>query len=182
MKLPLPRDREGIIHNMKDEQFIREMDNGSYEITNMGALLLAKDLNLFGHLKRKAIRVIKYKDNRRTTAVREQIFTKGYAIQFEDITDYIMSLIPQEEEIDGGRRKEYIMFPRKAIREMLGNMIIHQDLTAHGSGPIMEVFDTRIERQGMTLLERNSIGIKDLRIGQRKIKFAHAILQLAIIM
>lgn len=159
MKLPLPSEREGIIHNMKDEQFIREMDNGSYEITNMGALLLAKDLNLFSHLKRKAIRVIKYKDNRRTTAVREQIFTKGYAIQFEDIADYIMSLIPQEEEIDGGRRKEHIMFPRKAIREMLGNMIIHQDLTAHGSGPIMEVFNTRIEASnpGNLLVDVNRI-------------------------
>lgn len=45
-----------------------------------------------------------------------------------------MTLIPQEEEIDGGKRQEHIMFPRKAIREMLGNMIIHQDLTVHGSG------------------------------------------------
>ena len=159
MNLPLPSDRSGIIHNMKDEQFIREMDNGSYEITNMGALLLAKDLNLFRHLKRKAVRVIKYKDNRRTTALREQIFTKGYAIQFEDIADYTMSLIPQEEEIDGGRRKEHIMFPRKAIREMLGNMIIHQDLTAHGSGPIMEVFSTRIEASnpGSLLVDVNRI-------------------------
>lgn len=159
MKLPLPSDREGMIHNMKDEQFIREIDNGSYEITNMGALLLAKDLNSFSHLKRKAIRVIKYKDNCRTMAVREQIFTKGYAIQFEDITDYIMSLIPQEEEIDGGRRKEHIMFPRKAIREMLGNMIIHQDLTMHGSGPIMEIFGTRIEASnpGNLLVDVNRI-------------------------
>ena len=140
MKLPLPSNRDAIIHNMIDEEFIREMDNGNYAITNMGALLLAKDLTAFAHLKRKAVRVIKYKGNGKTNAIREQVFTKGYAIQFDDITDYIMTLIPQEEEIDGGRRLEHIMFPRKAIREMLGNMIIHQDLTAHGSGPVMEIF------------------------------------------
>lgn len=159
MKLPLPSKRSAIIHNMVDEEFIREMDNGNYEITNLGALLLAKNLNVFAHLKRKAVRVIKYKGNGKTNAIREQIFTKGYAIQFDDITDYVMTLIPQEEEINTGRRVEHIMFPRKAIREMLGNMIIHQDLTAHGSGPIMEIFDTKIEASnpGTLLVDVNRI-------------------------
>jgi predicted HTH transcriptional regulator len=159
MNLPLPSSRDSIIYNMVDEEFIREMDNGNYEITNMGALLFAKDLNAFSHLKRKAIRVIRYRGNGKTNAIREQIFTKGYAIQFDDITDYITSLLPQEEEIEGGRRKEHIMFPRKAIREMLGNMIIHQDLTAHGSGPIMEIFDTKVEASnpGSLLVEVNRI-------------------------
>lgn len=43
MNLPLPSNRDAIIHNMVDEQFIKEMDNGNYAITDMGALLLAKD-------------------------------------------------------------------------------------------------------------------------------------------
>ncbi len=46
MKLPLPSNRDSIIHNMEDEEFIRRMDNGNYEITNMGALLFAKDLKI----------------------------------------------------------------------------------------------------------------------------------------
>lgn len=159
MKLPLPSNREAIIHNMVDEQFIREMDNGNYEITNMGAMLFAKDLKIFDHLKRKAIRVIQYKGNGRTTAIREQIFTKGYAIQFDDITDYIMTLIPQEEKIEGGRRQVHVMFPKKAVREMLGNIMIHQDLTAHGSGPMMEIFDTKVEASspGNLLVDVNRI-------------------------
>lgn len=121
MKLPLPGNRDSIIHNMEDEEFIRQMDNGNYEITNLGALLFAKDLKSFTHLKRKAIRVIRYKGS--------------------------------------GRREEHIMFPRKAVREMLGNVIIHQDLTAHGSGPMMEVFDTRVESSnpGAMLVEINRI-------------------------
>jgi predicted HTH transcriptional regulator len=158
MKLPVPSNGDAIIHNMIDEEFVREMDNGNFAITNMGELLLAKDLNVFAHLKRKAIRVIKYKGNGKTNAIREQVFTKGYAIQFDDITDYIMTLISQEE-IDGARRQEHIMFPRKAIREMLGNMIIHQDLTAHGSGLVMEIFDTKVEASnlGSLLVEVNRI-------------------------
>lgn len=56
-----------------------------------------------------------------------------------------MTLILQEEEIDGERRWEHIMFPCKAIRDILGNTIIYQGLTAHGSGPIMEIFDTKVE-------------------------------------
>lgn len=157
--LPLPSNRDTMIHNMLDEQFIKQLDNGNYAITNMGALLFAKNLNEFPHLKRKAIRVIKYKGNGKTNAIREQVFTKGYAIQFDDITDYTMNLIPQGEEIDGGRREEYIMFPRKAIREMIGNMIIHQDLTTHGSGPMLEVFDTKVEASnpGSLLVEVNRI-------------------------
>lgn len=51
------------------------------------------------------------------------------------------------------------MFPKKAVREMLGNIMIHQDLTAHGSGPMMEVFDTRVESSnpGNLLVEVNRI-------------------------
>ena len=35
MNLPLPSNRDAIIHNMIDEQFIKEMDNGNYAISNM---------------------------------------------------------------------------------------------------------------------------------------------------
>ena len=49
MNLPLPSNRDTMLYNMADEQFIKQMDNGNYEITNMGALLFAKDLNDFQH-------------------------------------------------------------------------------------------------------------------------------------
>ena len=157
--LPLPSNREGIMYNMEDEQFIKQMDNGNYAISNMGALLFAKNLNDFPSLKRKAIRVIKYKGNGKVNALKEQVFTKGYAVQFDDVTDYVMNLIPQEEEINSGRREKHIMFPRKAVREMIGNMLIHQDFTTHGNGTILEVFDTKIEASnpGSLLVEVNRI-------------------------
>ena len=145
MKLPLPSNRSSMMHNMKDEEFIREMDNGQYAITNMGALLFAKDLNKFSHLKRKAVRVIQYKGTGRTNAIREQVFLQGYALCFDEICRYIDTLIPQEEEIHIGLRQIHRMFPEKAVREMVGNMIIHQELTMRGAGPMMEIFDARVE-------------------------------------
>jgi len=145
MKLPLPSSRKGIVEKMADENFISEMDNGNYAVTNMGALLFAKDLNQFQHLKRKAVRAIKYNGAGRTNAIREEVFAQGYATAFENICRYIMSLIPQNEEITGTYRREHVMFPEKAVREMVGNVIIHQDLMVRGQDPMLEIFDTRIE-------------------------------------
>jgi len=99
MKLPLPSNRKSIVEKMLDENFVKEMDNGNYAVTNMGALLFAKDLNSFQQLKRKAIRVIQYNGTGRTNAIREEVFTHGYAIAFESICKYIMSLIPQIPEV-----------------------------------------------------------------------------------
>ena len=145
MKLPLPSNRKAIVEKMIDEKFVKELDNGNYAITNMGVLLFAKDFNQFQHLKRKALRVIQYKGTGRTNAIREEVFSQGYAISYKDICKYIVSLIPQEEEITGSYRETHVMFPEKAIREMIGNIYIHQDLTARGSDSMIEIFDARIE-------------------------------------
>lgn len=39
---------------------------------------------------------------------------------YKSITDYIMIMTLKKEKIDGGRRKEEVMFSRMVIREMLG--------------------------------------------------------------
>ncbi len=145
MHLPMPSTRDGIIHDFQEYGFIKRMDNGHYSITNMGALLFAKDMHKFDYLDNKRIRVIKYNGSAKTHAVRDKFFNKGYAIEFNDIVEYIMSMLPQEETIETALRQEFIMFPEKAIREILGNMIIHQDLTARGQSLIVEIFDERIE-------------------------------------
>lgn len=144
-KLPLPSDRKGMVDKMVDEGFIKLMDNARYEITNLGAVLFAKDLTEFSHLKRRSVRVILYKGNGRTNGIREEEFKKGYALCFDSICNYIDGLIPQNEEISKGTRQIHMMFPSKSIREMVGNIMIHQDLTVRGAGPMVEIFDTRIE-------------------------------------
>ena len=145
MGLPIPSTRDGVMHDLQEYGFIRRMDNGNYVITNMGALIFARDFKQFDYLNNKAIRVIRYKGSGRTHAIRDQFFPKGYALAFDEIITYIMSMLPQEETIETALRQEFIMFPEKAVREILGNMIIHQDMTARGQSLMVEIFDERIE-------------------------------------
>ena len=145
MGLPIPSTRDGVMHDLQEYGFIRRMDNGNYVITNMGALMFARDFKQFDYLNNKAIRVIRYKGSGRTHAIRDQFFPKGYALAFDEIITYIMSMLPQEETIETALRQEFIMFPEKAVREILGNMIIHQDMTARGQSLMVEIFDERIE-------------------------------------
>ena len=60
LKIPYPTNQEGVIEKLISEKFIAR-SNGHYDITNLGALLFAKDLSKFDSLSRKAVRVIKYK-------------------------------------------------------------------------------------------------------------------------
>ncbi len=45
-------------------------------------------------------------------------------------------------DVHGTRFK---MYPDIAIRELVGNAIIHQDFSIRGTGPMIEIFDRRIE-------------------------------------
>jgi predicted HTH transcriptional regulator len=37
------------------------------------------------------------------------------------------------------------MYPEVALRELIANMVIHQDFTETGTGPMVEIFENRIE-------------------------------------
>ena len=66
-------------------------------------------------------------------------------MSYEDIIDYIMTVIPQEEEIVDGVRKSKFSFPEIAIRELLANIMIHQALEQRGTNPMVEIFSDRME-------------------------------------
>lgn len=77
--------------------------------------------------------------------IRECKFTSGYAYCNEEIINYIMTIIPQKETIENGIRKSIYDFPEIAIRELLANMLIHQDFEQRGTNPMIEIFSDRIE-------------------------------------
>ena len=37
------------------------------------------------------------------------------------------------------------MYPEVALREFVANALIHQDLSISGAGPMVEIFENRIE-------------------------------------
>ena len=145
LEMPIPRNRDKVLEDLQHEKFIEKNDAGNWNITNMGALMLAKDLKRFESLHRRSVRVIWYKENSRLEAIREKEFSGGYILTYEDIVQYIMTIIPQEEVIIEATRKSIISFPEIAIRELLANMMIHQDLQQRGTNPMVEVFRNRIE-------------------------------------
>ncbi len=70
---------------------------------------------------------------------------KGYATGFESLIDLIMALVPTNEVIERALRKTVPMYPELAIRELVANALIHQDFFATGSGPMVELFEDRVE-------------------------------------
>lgn len=142
---PQPSDAEGIAHYMLQEEFIIKQDNGLYSINNLGAVLLAKRLSDFSRVSRKAVRVVQYKGLNRMEMLKEDIGNKGYVCGFEGLIKYISALIPTQESITGALREQKTAYPILAIREAVANAIIHQDFSIQGTGPVVEIFDNRIE-------------------------------------
>lgn len=141
----LPEGRDGILSALKAERFITKSSGGFWSISNLGAILFAKKLQDFRHLNRKAVRLILYRGNNRIETIRELEGNKGYALGFEGLIDYIKTLLPSNEEIGKAFRKEVPMYPELAIRELVANAIIHQDFSLTGTGPMIELFESRME-------------------------------------
>ena len=144
INLPYPSSRKSVIDRMVKEKFVVKQTAG-YSITNLGAILFAKDIGRFATLARKAVRVIVYNGKNRINTEREQIGTKGYAVGYEGLVNWINGQLPANEEIGKVFRKEVRIYPEIGIRELVANAIIHQDFSETGTGPMIEIFSDRIE-------------------------------------
>ena len=83
--------------------------------------------------------------NKASVVTHRQDGKKGYAIGFEGLVGFINSLLPKNEHIGAAFREETPLFPEIAIRELVANALIHQDMTIAGAGPQIELFDDRLE-------------------------------------
>jgi len=118
---------------------------GRWAITNLGAVLFARNLDQFSSLSRKAVRVIRYSGNARIKTIKEQEVSRGYAAGFADLVKYIVDQLPENEIIGQALREVVPMYPELAIRELVANALIHQDFVISGAGPTVALFDNRIE-------------------------------------
>lgn len=143
--LPLPENRTGILGALESDSLIGRMAGTGWKVTNLGAVLLAKKLTDFPSLARKALRVIRYDGVDRLRTTREQVGARGYASGFEGLIDYVSAFFPANEAIGAALRTTTPLYPPLAIRELIANTLIHQDFAITGAGPIVEVFDDRVE-------------------------------------
>lgn len=144
---PLPDNRDGIFERLEADQIITRDPGQRWNITNLGAILFATRFNFFNQsLARKGVRFIAYAGNNRASTVRNRLDgQRGYASGFEGLVDYVNGLVPKNEHIGSALRTAQPLFPELAIRELVANALIHQDMTITGAGPQIELFEDRIE-------------------------------------
>lgn len=140
-----PETESGVLEKLASDGLVRTEITGGVTITNLGALLFAKDLSSFPSLKRKAPRIVFYAGSDRVKTDREIEGRKGYAAGFSGLVKYLEDRLPRSEELRKALRQEIPLFPGTAIRELVANALIHQDLDATGTGPMVEIFSDRIE-------------------------------------
>lgn len=144
LKISYPTTQEAVVEKFMKEKFVQANSSG-YAITNLGALLFAKDIQEFDTVKRKAVRVIQYLGKDKIRTVKEYEGKFGYAVGFEGMVQYINDLLPNNEIIGKALRDTVRMYPEIAVRELVANSMIHQDFEITGTGPMVEIFDDRIE-------------------------------------
>lgn len=143
-RLSLPETRGGYVRQFEQDGLVVRGAVG-WSITNLGAVLFARDMSRFPSIARKQVRVVEYAGNNRVDTVHEQRGTRGYASGFGGLIEYVNSRLPRRESLGSALRTDEAMYPRIIIRELIANMLIHQDFTMTGSGPMIEIFDGRIE-------------------------------------
>jgi ATP-dependent DNA helicase RecG len=144
LQLPYPVNRAGVLSRFENEKII-EREGAGWIITNLGAILFAKQLNVFDRLARKAPRVIVYEGKNKLKTKTDQPGNKGYAVGFKGLVEYVNGLIPSNEVIEQALRRQVKMFPEIAIRELIANALIHQDFTESGTSVMIEIYDDRME-------------------------------------
>lgn len=145
LKQPLPQDKPATLERLRKEKLISPCGGARYELTALGGLLFAKSLDEIPALRRKAIRVILYKGSNKVEALKERTIEKGYAAGFGALIQFVNDQLPVNELIGPAFRSKHKMYPEIAIRELVANALLHQDLHTKGNGPLVEIFADRVE-------------------------------------
>ena len=130
-----------------------------YDITNLWALLFARNIEKFDSIKRKGIRTSYYNGIDRAADTKSVDGNTWYALWFEELLRYIQTILPTYEKIIDGKRIQTNIYPAIAIRELVANALIHQDLSITGTSPLIEIFLDRIEitNPGILLIPKDRL-------------------------
>lgn len=142
---PRPRGETEVLRKLSERGFIVDNLEGKFDITNLGAILFARAITDFPSIAGKSVRIIKYVGRDKTRSEFEQEGQKGYAVGFSGMMKFLMDRLPKEEKYVGGVRRMIPIYPETAIREVIANALIHQDFTITGTGPVIELYENRIE-------------------------------------
>lgn len=153
LKQPYPTTQKAVLDRLIGEQLIDKAQDG-FAVRRLGALLLAKRLDDFPEISRRAPRVIVYSGVNKMDVRLDEIGKKGYAVGFQGLVNFAMAQLPQNEVLEKSLRKKMKLLPDAALRELIANALIHQDLTISGMSPTIEIYSNRVEisNPGMPVL------------------------------
>ena len=145
LERPISTSADEMLSWMASEKFVTlEPADGGY-VTNLGAIAAARKLAEFPDLSRKAVRIVVYDGVNKARTKLEREGTMGYAISFQGVLQNVTALLPQSEVIEKALRVKRTVYPEIALREIIANALIHQDFSISGAGPLIEIFNDRIE-------------------------------------
>lgn len=145
LKLPYPTSQAGVLAKLDAERLITDVAGG-WNISNLGAVLLAKNLGSFSAaLARKAPRVVIYEGVNKLKTKVDKPGVRGYVSSFENLVNFVHASAPQNRYIEQVVREEVKMFPRQALRELIANALVHQDFSSSGASVMIEMYDDRVE-------------------------------------
>ena len=144
-RLPHPTDLVRVYEAFEKEGLIERNDAALWNVTNLGAMLFARDLGKFSALSYKLVRVVLYEGKSRYEALKDRKINEGYGASFESVMQLIDGWLPSKEVLKNGRLRTIKTFPEKAVRELVANAIVHQDFSISGAHMMVEIFEGRIE-------------------------------------
>jgi ATP-dependent DNA helicase RecG len=143
--IPYPENRDAVLERLQKERLVQLEESGGWTITNLGAILFAKQLSQFDHLAFKAARVVHYTGTNKLVTKSDRPGERGYAVGFQGLVKYIAEHTAVNEVIEQALRKEVKMFPESAVRELVANAMVHQDFNETGMSLMVEIYSDRIE-------------------------------------
>jgi len=137
----IPQSTDAIIERLSDYHLC-SFTGQTWNITNLGAILFANELQDFPNMEGHEVIVRKYVGTNNRQQEFEQHGAYGYAVGFEGLIDFIMRNTGSEK-IDV-KRESIPTYPRVAIREFVANALVHQDFGITGMPVTIEIFSNRL--------------------------------------
>lgn len=122
--IPLPQDANGIAHYLLEEAILQKQDNGLYTITNLGAILFAKNLSAFPKLSRKATQTLKHAE---TSQIKYDLIGKiaeGTVLTRKTVARILQGIRLDKFYMFRNNPEEFISKVIKLIKEQKANMVV----------------------------------------------------------
>ena len=116
-----------------------------YVPTNLGIITCCRNLSTLPGFERCCVRVLTINGTSKISPAKEKIFTGGCILELDNIVKFIMNIIPHSEIMQHATRLDTPVIPEIAIREIVGNAIVHRDYSRNDSYVLIEIYTNRIE-------------------------------------